>query len=488
MAHKTLVGVTVLALTLVCPLHAAISVQPYLQNPTQQSMDILWWTDTNEANSRVEYGTDFQSHVSVTPVYVPQVGRYLNQATIQNLLPGTTYPYRVISGDSVGAPYTLTTAPSADQAAAQGVHIGVLGDGRTDDETVRQRHRELAHLARSRGATLLFELGDMVYDGTQTHWDYLMQAVLTTSSAENAERPTASLVPYLMAVGNHEIYGGDGGYAKAGLTDTMPRYQAFVSHPDNGSADPRWKERYYSLRYGPVTFIVLDANNTSDDELDNHRDIPDGYSPDWEPGSEQYRWMIRQLEQAQSDSVFTIVMAHPASYSRGVHGTNDNPGTDYQTGYELRVLDSIFRQYGVDAVIQSHDHLVEHCVTGPQGWWNQPGAFHRDHPDHAAWSNDPKNLNYIVMGNSGEGSRDAHPHWTDWMDIQHDDPQAPPATYYSDYFYDWAGDDQKSSYLDVQLAKADQAWKATLKVVRRDNATGEVAEFDEFALTRAEPH
>jgi len=290
-----------------------------------------------------------------------------------------------------------------------------------------------------------------------------------------------------MAVGNHEIYGGEGGYAKGGLADTMPRYQAIVSNPDNETTDPRWAERYYSLKYGPITFIVLDANNTSADELDNHRDIPDGFSPDWEPGSEQYLWMLERLEQARSESAFTIVMSHPASYSRGVHGTSDNPGTDYQTGYELRTLDPVFRQYGVDAVIQSHDHLVEHCVTGPPGWWRQKGAFEPEHPQHSAWLDDPANLNYLVIGNSGEASRGAHPNWADWMDIHRDDPEAPVGTFYSRFFYPWVGLSQMASYLDLRVIKRGATWEATFSIVRRDDDTGEVAEFNEFILTRRDP-
>ncbi len=469
-----------------CPkLHAGIAVQPYLQNPTTNSMDVLWWTDSSGQCS-LEYGPSFSRHIQTTPVWIPLMNRWLHQVTVTGVAPGTAYPYRVRCEDSMSHAYSFTTAPSMAQAAVKGVHVGIMGDGRTDNEAVRRRHREIAHLARSRGAALLFEVGDMVYDGSQVHWDYLLQRVLTKSHIENQDRPTASNVPYMMVVGNHEIYGGAGGYEGGGLTDTMPRFQAVVSHPDNASENPQWKERYYSLKYGPVTFIVLDANNTSDAKLDNHRQIRAGFTPDWEPGSEQYRWMVQHLKRAQSDSAFTVVMCHPASYSRGVHGANDST-IDYQTGYELRALDPVFRQYGVDLVVQSHDHLVERCVTGPSGWWNHPGAFNRRHPNHAAWLNDTRNLNYIVMGNSGEGSRLAHPTWESWMDIHQYDVTAPPGTCYTDYFYEWAGVDSMSSYIDLRITRERGAWQAAIKVIRRDDSNGQVAEFDAFNLTRRSP-
>ena len=285
-------------------------------------------------------------------------------------------------------------------------------------------------------------------------------------------------------MGNHEIYDPEhDGYASGGLAGTsMARFQAFCVNPDNGCTDPRWRGRYYAFTYGCVTCIVLDLNNTSNDALDNHDKIPDGYSPDWEPGSEQYDWMVEQLREAERKSAFTFVFAHPAPYSRGEHGTSDK-SIDYQRGFELRALDPIFRNHGVDAVFTSHDHIVEHCLTGPEGYWEDMDV------------NDPANLNYIVQGNSGHSARDPHPEWKQWMQI----PNAPPETFYTVWFYDWNKTNNprtvRCSLTDVQVSKASaRAWTAKFQVVSVDGLLQQmryhdvsIAYDDVFTIQRTDP-
>ena len=78
---------------------------------------------------------------------------------------------------------------------------------------------------------------------------------------------------------------------------------------------------------------------------------------------------------------------------------------------------------------------VEHCLTGPEGFHQQMDV------------GDPNNLNWFVQGNSGHSSRLAQEGWESWMDILGND--ADPN--YSVYFYDWAGDDTLSSFLDVDI-------------------------------------
>ena len=82
---------------------------------------------------------------------------------------------------------------------------------------------------------------------------------------------------------------------------------------------------------------------------------------------------------------------HPSPYCRGVHGAPDQS----QSGWQIRALDPVFRQYGVDAVLSSHDHMVERCLTGPAGY------------EEAMDDTASANLNYFVMGNSGKSAREA---------------------------------------------------------------------------------
>ena len=430
-------------------------IEPYLQYPTQDGMTILWWTNTSEPSSQVEYGIgNYSNTVSATNEYISSMGLYKHEVRITGLSTETTYNYRTRSGSTVSNSYTFKTAINR----SSNFRFALLGDGRTDNSAVVARHKNMIEMAGNRGSDFIIEAGDMVKYGTASHWETLYRQIVTNTSGGSSY---GSKIPYMTAVGNHEIY--DGGYAGGNLTTSMARYKAFMANPDNGSSNSNWKERYYSFKYGVATFIVLDLNNTSDDSYDNHDYLNDGDTPDWEPGSEQYNWMISQLQQAQDDSAFTFVIAHPSPYSRGVHG---DP-SDSQRGYELRALDSVWRQYGVDAVMTSHDHLVEHCLTGPDGFEEDMDVT------------DPDNLNYLVMGNSGRSSRDADSGWNTWMDITGNDG----APYYTKYFYSWAGNDSLSSFWDINIVnEGDNKWRADFQIVRSDGST-----FDSFSIERIDP-
>ncbi len=447
-----LYGVSVFLICSTTPTFALHYIEPYLQSPTTDSMTILWWTDSSQPNSYVDYGIgSYSNTVTASNDYVSQLGLWKHEVKITGLSAQTTYNYRTRSGSAYSGEYTFQTAINR----SSNFRVAVLGDGRTDNSTVIDRHRYILNKAARLNPNLIFEAGDMVYNGSDYHWKRLFREVLTKS---NSTSTVASRIPYHTAVGNHEIY--DGGYAGGNLTTSMARYKALFANPDNGSSNSNWKERYYTIKYGVATFIVLDLNNTSNDAYDNHDYLNDGDTPDWEPGSEQYNWMVNQLQQAQDDSAFTFIIAHPSPYSRGVHG---DP-SDSQRGYELRTLDSVFRQYGVDAVLTSHDHTVEHCLTGSSGYESEMDVT------------DPDNLNYIVMGNSGYSSRYADSGWEDWMSI-HGDGNPP---YYTTYFYSWAGDSTKTSFLDINFVnEGENTWRADFRIVRNDDNV-----YDSFSLER----
>ncbi len=431
-------------------------IEPYLQAPKQDGMTILWWTNSSQPNSSVEYGLgNYNNTVAASNDYVSSMNLYKHEVKLNGLSTETTYNYRVQSGSTLSNSYTFKTAINR----SSNFRFALLGDGRTDNSTVISRHKHMVDMAGDRGADFIIEAGDQVKAGTASHWNTLYRNIVTNSAGGSSY---GSKIPYMTAVGNHEIWDGSS-YDSGNLTTSMARYKAFMANPSNGSSNPNWNERYYSFKYGAATFIVLDLNNTSSNSYDNHDYLPDGSTPDWEPGSEQYNWMVNQLQQAQQDSAFTFVIAHPSPYSRGVHGSP----SDTQRGYQLRALDPVWRQYGVDAVLTSHDHTVEHCLTGPAGFENDMDV------------NDPNNLNYLVMGNSGYSSRYAEDGWNTWMDIEGND--GPP--YYTKYFYSWAGNDSLSSFWDVNIVnEGNNLWRADFQVVRSD---GQI--FDPFSIERTDP-
>ncbi len=484
-----------------------IVMGPYLQNPSQTAITVIWWTDfpTVGNTGRVEYGDGFAETQSAveTDMRSLMFGCYRQEARITGLAAGRTYAYRVRSNDGVQDHVSAEWSFSAAGERDANVHFAVVGDGRTDSADVRARHRAVLSQARARNPQVILFAGDMVRYGSGTSaasdedWKKLMAQVFCSDGIQTGSG-VAHNIPICMAVGNHEIYRAGGGYGGGNLTTSVARFRAVCDNPANASVNPAWNERYYAFWYGPCYFIVLDANNTPATsfsvgeepdprlrDLDNHEDLGDGDTPGWGYGdvskkfqsdaahTEQYNWMLGRLEYARDNAAFTFVALHPSPYSRGVHGHPD----DSQGGYTLRALDPVFRHYGVDAVFTSHDHTVERSLIGPPG-------YHESKDTPEAWR-DESNLNYLVMGNSGHSSRAPMGGWEAWMDITGNDSQP----YYSVYFYSWPGDNELASFLDVDVVRqpVSGVWRATFKVVRTNADESEVTEHDAFWIERGAP-
>ena len=431
-------------------------IEPYLQNVTQTAITIHWWTSTSTHNNNVVYGKHkWTNYKKATNSFVQEVGKFLNEVTIDKLAPETKYRYFVRSDDKFSDKYSFKTAPNP----GSDFHFVLLGDGRTDNNIVIRNHRNVTKLAMKQKPDIAFHLGDMVLSGDQDQWDIFWRRIATNSDLDDPGIKFASYIPYYLVVGNHEIYSKRSAYNFGNRYTTMAIFKAYVSNPNNFSKNELWEERYYSFQYGVATFIILDTNNSSADEYDNHNFLPDGSTPDWEPNSEQYLWLVKELKKAKKNSVFTFILMHPAPYSRGPHGSPE----EHQSGYNVRALDPVFRRYGVDAVFSAHDHHVERCLTGPAG-------FERKMDEK-----DVNNLNYFVVGNSGEGARKSGKDWHQWMDVLGNN--LPP--FYSRFFYNWAGTNH-FSFLDVDIKKiSENNWQATFQVIRDD---GKV--FDKFFITR----
>jgi hypothetical protein len=436
---------------------AKITVSPYLQAPAQTSMTILWWTDTGEADSRLMYGEkELRSSRKASNIQVPSMKMWLHEATLTGLRPGVAYRCQAVSGRFSSSVFGFRTAPGARAR----VTFAVLGDGRTDNDAVLARHRAVVTAAMADNVDFILECGDLVKNGAREHWDRFLTRILP--AAVRTAGADSWRVPYLGLIGNHEIYSPIHKY-NAGEAETIDRFKAVFANPPNRASNPAWSERYYSFRYGSAAFIVLDANNDANDKYDNHKLLADGATPDWSPGSEQYNWMTARLAEARKECAFTFVCFHPSPYCRGGHG---NPA-DKQSGYQLRALEPVFREYGVDAVFSSHDHVIEHCVTGPAGFEKKMDVA------------DERNLNWFVSGNSGQASRKPRKNWESWMSLGNDGK----APFFTRYFYSWPGRNDLASFLLVTLEpKNGDVWEATFEVMRTDGKR-----FDKTVLQRRAP-
>lgn len=181
-----------------------------------------------------------------------------------------------------------------------------------------------------------------------------------------------SKVPMMAISGNHET---------TYLNGSNETYKHFnYKLPTQTSTQ---KGLFYSFVYGNAKFIMLNTNDLTSSKLKK----------------EQYDWLINELK--NNEMVWTIVVMHNPIYSAGGYGSNPEKNT---IALALRSqLESIFANYGVDIVLQGHDHVVSRtCPIDAQGvaqteeWNNLNGVD---------YSVNPNGVIYLMNGTSGGQTR-----------------------------------------------------------------------------------
>lgn len=409
-------------------------VRPYLQNPARDAMTLIWLSNTDQAGTLTVWeslgadaqdGAVFESRpvLAEALVYHPaencEVGGcgtlslpYLHQLRVTDLEPGTLYHYEVTQ-DVQSANGRFTTADDGETS----LRIIVYADSETEPESTgkhamwtgdkkRTRLRRYPldqttgyaqnlKIIQQREADFVAIAGDLVQSGgEQRDWDEFW--------FHNAELAASTAI--LPALGNHEYFAGPGelgNYETEESERAIRKYQSYFDLPGNGAKTAAHSERYYALKYGVVTLIVLDPTDglPHQSEQDTNWRLrgenDGGQAPGWHPGSEQHNWLIKELQHAQQTSMFTFVMFHATPYSSGVHGRlpgEKKQGRDILSSKPLQGLTPLFMRYGVDAVFGGHDEMYEHSVV--TGVEKSPGGIYRDHEIH-----------FLDVGIGGDGLR-----------------------------------------------------------------------------------
>ena len=131
------------------------------------------------------------------------------------------------------------------------------------------------------------------------------------------------------SIGNHDDM----------TASATPLRQLFVLPRDGGSAAyPNNAERFYSVDYGPVHFIALDTQAAF---LSTAR------------RQEQLAWLAADLQAAQHQP-WRIAFFHRPPYSAG---------TEHGSDLAIRqAFGPLFEQYGVQIVVNGHEHSYERTV------------------------------------------------------------------------------------------------------------------------------
>ncbi len=309
---------------------------PYLLFPgNNTSMTIMWQSDTG-TSSTLFWGTStaYEHQVNVPAYGNDKQFRY----TITGLNPGTKYYYKVRLGsrEKTGSFYTAPPLSAGD------VSFYVYGDTRSHPDVQNNvTGRILTEMANDTASqTLCVLTGDLVSRGrTEQDWD---------NQFFNSQYPNnetlKSLVPFVIARGNHENYNGSYSSGNATLF-----YKYWPYGYASGSTDG--DDMYFSFDYGPVHIAVLD-------QYDNGT---------WRPGrisTAQLRWLQNDL--AASNKPWKFVVLHEPGWSarstsrrssRSLLSEHSN-NTDVQNNIQPLCV-----QYGVQAVFGGHNHYYAHTLV-----------------------------------------------------------------------------------------------------------------------------
>jgi len=286
---------------------------PYLQNVNDQGAIIRW--ETNVASSS-EIELNNESYGSLSPVYEHRVA-------LTGLESGKKYSYKLKHSSKT---YTFTTA-FID--SSRPFKFTVWGDSQDNPPIFKK----IANSMLEFDPNFAIGVGDYVNNGPDlTQWD------------KRFFEPASdflSKTPVFLALGNHD-YGMD----QNNNWDFSPNSQGLKTF-QNFFEGPVGIRTYYSFDYGNSHFIVLDPN------LNNA--IGDF---DITPGSEQYSWLLDDLEKENSRCArFRFVFFHEPAF------INYWDGGYWDGEPQLRKnLVPLLSKYNITMALSGHAHIYERGI------------------------------------------------------------------------------------------------------------------------------
>ncbi|EYC42359.1 hypothetical protein Y032_0534g3068 [Ancylostoma ceylanicum] len=320
------------------------------------TMGVTWITFKSDS-STFHYGNSpsdlpFSAKGSETEWVTGNITRYTHRALMENLLPSTTYWYKIGSRT-----FQFKTLPEYPEY----YRVCIFGD------LGRHHGNSTASIIRN-GLAGMFDfvvhVGDIAYD-------------LQDDDGKNGDKfmnqlePLISRIPYMVVAGNHEYEDG-----------SFSNFQQRFWMPQNGLDG----NQFYSFDIGPVHWIALSTEYY-------------GYSQDLGSGPilDQYKWLENDLKVANSNRhetpwIFTYL--HRPFYCSARHNDDcsDANSTFIRIGNgEVPGLEKPFVQYGVDLGFWGHVHYYERFYpVANEKYRNTENCYHNAQAP-----------TYIITGSAG---------------------------------------------------------------------------------------
>lgn len=242
----------------------------------------------------------------------------LHRVKLSNLQMNTTYFYRPLSNNIGSGPFFFKTHQTNVNWSP---HFLVFGDLGVHTESIPT----LVDEALKGQYTALIHAGDFAYnlkDNNGLVGDEFMEKI----------QPVAAFLPYMTCPGNHEID-----------SDTFVHYRHRFSMP--GSPWPMTMDKlWYSFNVGPAHFISYSS------EVFFTRG--GGFA------KTQFEWLVDDLRKANKERTkrpWIIAFGHRPMYC----SANDGDDCTKNVSVVRNGLEELFYGFGVDIVLQAHEHNYE---------------------------------------------------------------------------------------------------------------------------------
>ena len=284
------------------------------------------------------------------------VNYYISKTEVQ-LEKGSSYIYRIYDKEAeVGTEYVTLTAKDPQTDAFTFVHVSDSQEGPT------YFNRVLAQV--SDNADFILHTGDVVQNSKyEQEWTEMLDDNFAYLSR----------IPVMALSGNHETT-----YNTRGIAEIFKHFNNCI--PAQASTNLGY---FYSFIYGDVKFIMLNTNDLTQNKLK----------------AEQYDWLVNELE--TNTCKWTVVALHNPLYSAGRYGS-DSSRNEIALALQQQ-LRGIFAQYGVDIVLQGHDHIISRTFPIDGNGIAQSESI--ENIDGVEYSVDPSGVIYLMNGPAGSQTR-----------------------------------------------------------------------------------
>jgi hypothetical protein len=390
---------------------------PYLQvgySPSANALQLLWITTDTDAEWKVEYKKGKNAawqkvgEIVFKKIAVANIPAHrVYQSTLADLVLGSVFDYRVSKNNTVVFS-TSAHAPKSKDQAYRFVVFGDVGAG-------TKEAKEIAMGIYNAKADLVLIPGDIVYNnGLVSEYNKRFWPIYNTTTVDTAGVPLMSSIPFVAAVGNHDLVtrnldrypdalgyyhywqqplngpAGKEGVVYPALTGTDENKKAFLESA--GKAYPAMAN--FSYDYGNAHWLVIDA--------DNYVDWTDKELTDW---------VAQDLANAK-DAQWRFVMYHQPGF---------NSSRAHYEQQQMRLLSPVFEEGKVDVVFTGHVHNYQRSyplkfrsdnktgnqlVSGPNKTFAGKivtGAWTLDKTYNGVDKTKPNGIIYLVSGAGGQG-------------------------------------------------------------------------------------